>query len=83
MADEEWNDALLVQALTARYAAQDAIARTTRTCLAALGGMAFIGSPDGSYLASAAVGLTFHPPARSRMARPLRDFLDGHPLRIG
>ncbi|GAA2149023.1 acyl-CoA dehydrogenase family protein [Kitasatospora kazusensis] len=83
MADEEWNDTLLVQALTARYAAQEAIARTTRACLAALGGMAFIGSPDGSYLASAAVGLTFHPPARSRMARPLRDFLDGRPLRIG
>ncbi|MEV7778404.1 acyl-CoA dehydrogenase family protein [Kitasatospora sp. NPDC088351] len=83
MEDEEWGDALLVRALTARYAAQDAIARTTRTCLAALGGMAFIGSPDGSYLASAAVGLTFHPPSRNRMARPLRDFLDGRPLRIG
>ncbi|MFF0392848.1 acyl-CoA dehydrogenase [Kitasatospora sp. NPDC004615] len=83
MADEEWNEALLVQALTARYAAQDAIARTTRACLAALGGMAFIGSSDGSYLASAAVGLTFHPPARNRMARPLREFLDGRALRIG
>ena len=83
MADEDWNEALLVQALTARYAAQDAIARTTRACLAALGGMAFIGSPDGSYLASAAVGLTFHPPARNRMARPLREFLDGRALRIG
>lgn len=83
MEDEEWGDALLVRALTARYAAQDAIADTTRACLAALGGMAFIGSPDGSYLASAAAGLTFHPPARNRMARPLRDFLDGRPLRIG
>lgn len=83
MADEEWTDALLVRALTARYAAQDAIALTTRDCLAALGGMAFIGSPDGSYLASAATGLTFHPPARNRMAAPLREFLDGRPLRIG
>ena len=54
------------RALMARYAAQDAIARTTRTCLAALGGMAFIGSPEGSYLASAAAGLTFHPPSRNR-----------------
>ncbi|MER7969964.1 acyl-CoA dehydrogenase family protein [Streptomyces sp. NPDC096080] len=83
MDDEEWGDALLVRALTARYAAQDAIAETTRVCLAALGGMAFIGSPDGSYLAAAAVGLTFHPPSRARMARPLRDWLDGRPLRIG
>ncbi len=83
MEGEEWSDTLLVQALTARYAAQDAIARTSRGCLAALGGMAFIGSPDGSYLASAAAGLTFHPPARNRMAGPLREFLDGRPLRIG
>ena len=83
MADEQWDESLLVQALTARYAAQDAIAGTTKACLAALGGMAFIGSPDGSYLASAAVGLTFHPPARHRMGAPLREFLDGRPLRIG
>ncbi|MER5867104.1 acyl-CoA dehydrogenase family protein [Kitasatospora sp. NPDC002040] len=83
MADEEWTDALLVAALQARYAAQDAIARTTATCLAALGGMAFITSSEGSYLASAATGLTFHPPARGRMAGPLRDFLHGRPLRIG
>ncbi|WP_033260301.1 MULTISPECIES: acyl-CoA dehydrogenase family protein [Kitasatospora] len=83
MDDDPWDESLLVRALTARYAAQDAIAETTRSCLAALGGMSFITSPDCSYLASAAVGLTFHPPARTRMARPLRDFLDGRPLRIG
>ncbi|WP_329456165.1 acyl-CoA dehydrogenase family protein [Streptomyces sp. NBC_01497] len=79
----EWTDALLVKALCARYAAQDAIARTTTACLAALGGMAFVGSPEAGYLASAATGLTFHPPSRSRMGGPLRDFLDGAPLRIG
>ncbi|MFF5567052.1 acyl-CoA dehydrogenase [Streptomyces sp. NPDC012623] len=83
MDTEEWTDALLVNALTARYAAQDAISRTAHTCLTALGGMAFISSPDGSYLASAATALAHHPPARRRMARPLRDFLDGRPLRIG
>ncbi|GAA3735515.1 acyl-CoA dehydrogenase family protein [Streptomyces tremellae] len=79
----EWTDALLVKALCARYAAQDAIARTTAACLVALGGMAFIGSPDACYLASAAGGLAYHPPARSRMGGPLREFLDGAPLRIG
>ncbi|MFI9271282.1 acyl-CoA dehydrogenase [Kitasatospora sp. NPDC052896] len=83
MADEEWDDRLLVAALTARYAAQEAIARTSRACLAALGGMAFISSPDGAYLASAAAALGFHPPSRSRMGPPLREFLDGRPLRIG
>ncbi|MFJ5884363.1 acyl-CoA dehydrogenase [Kitasatospora cineracea] len=83
MADEPWDEDLLVRALTARYAAQDAIAESTRACLAALGGMSFVNSPDGAYLASAALALTFHPPARTRMARPLREHLDGRPLRIG
>ncbi|RDG35521.1 acyl-CoA dehydrogenase [Streptomyces corynorhini] len=83
MDTEEWTDTLLVHALAARYAAQDAIARTAHACLTALGGMAFIGSPDCGYLASAASALTHHPPARRRMARPLRDYLDGRPLRIG
>ncbi|PWI41643.1 acyl-CoA dehydrogenase family protein [Streptomyces sp. ICBB 8177] len=83
MDDSAWDDTLLVSALTARYAAQDAITRTTRACVEALGGMAFIGSPDGAYLASAAAGLAFHPPSRSRMAAPLREYLDGARLRIG
>ncbi|GAA3029699.1 hypothetical protein GCM10020000_02950 [Streptomyces olivoverticillatus] len=50
----EWGDGLLVKALTVRYAAQDAIARATQAALAALGGMSFIGSDEGTYLASAA-----------------------------
>ncbi|MBY8885483.1 acyl-CoA/acyl-ACP dehydrogenase [Streptomyces sp. PTM05] len=83
MDDSAWDDTLLVGALTARYAAQDAITRTTRACVEALGGMAFIGSPDGAYLASAAAGLAFHPPSRSRMGAPLREYLDGARLRIG
>ncbi|KJS63679.1 acyl-CoA dehydrogenase family protein [Streptomyces rubellomurinus] len=85
MADrlQPWDDGLLVAALMARYAAEDAIARTSRSCLAALGGMAFVGSTEGSYLASAAGALGFHPPARARMAGPLREYLDGRPLRIG
>lgn len=79
----ETDEALLVQALTARYAAQDAIVAATTASVQALGGMAFIRSPDTSYLASAAGALAFHPPARHRMAQPLREWLDGHPLRIG
>ncbi|MEU3026978.1 acyl-CoA dehydrogenase [Streptomyces incarnatus] len=83
METEAWDDTLLVRALHARYAAQDAIARTAPRCLSALGGMAFIGSPDGTYLASAAAGLGFHPPSRARMAGPLREHLGGARLRIG
>lgn len=73
---------LLVDALMVRYAAQDAIARACPPALAALGGMAFIGSGEGSYLASAAAGLMFHPPSRGRMAGPLCAALAGQRLRI-
>ncbi|WP_399082237.1 acyl-CoA dehydrogenase family protein [Streptomyces sp. BBFR2] len=79
----EWGEALLVKALTARYAAQDAIARATPLALAALGGMSFIGSDEGSYLASAATGLTFHPPSRGTAAEALCAALDGQALRVG
>ncbi|GAU71075.1 putative isobutylamine N-hydroxylase [Streptomyces sp. NBRC 110611] len=78
-----WGEALLVKALTARYAAQDAIARTTQAALTALGGMSFIGSDEGTYLATAATGLNFHPPSRGRTAEALCAALDGQALRVG
>ncbi|WP_405747047.1 acyl-CoA/acyl-ACP dehydrogenase [Streptomyces sp. NBC_01525] len=78
-----WGEALLVRALTARYAAQDAIARATPVALAALGGMSFIGSDEGTYLASAATGLAFHPPSRGRTAEALCAAVDGQALRVG
>ncbi|MFF9479505.1 acyl-CoA dehydrogenase family protein [Streptomyces sp. NPDC014733] len=79
----EWGEPLLVRALTARYAAQDAIARATPVALGALGGMSFIGSTEGTYLASAATGLAFHPPSRGRTAEALCAALDGQALRVG
>ncbi|WP_432093086.1 acyl-CoA dehydrogenase family protein [Streptomyces sp. bgisy100] len=80
---QTWGEGLLTDALTARYAAQDAIGRTTRTALETLGGMSFISSDEGTYLASAAAGLNFHPPSRGRMAEPLCAALDGGPLHVG
>ncbi|MFF3766290.1 acyl-CoA dehydrogenase family protein [Streptomyces sp. NPDC001922] len=80
---ESWGEGLLTDALTARYAAQDAIGRTTRTALETLGGMSFISSDEGTYLASAAAGLNFHPPSRGRMAESLCAALDGGPLHVG
>ncbi len=82
MAQDEWTERTLVNALAARYAAQDAIARTTRDAMAALGGMAFIGSDEGSYLACAAMALAFHPPSRGRMHEQFCAAVDGRPLRI-
>ncbi|MCQ4042597.1 acyl-CoA dehydrogenase [Streptantibioticus rubrisoli] len=82
MAEDEWTERTLVNALTARYAAQDAIARTAHDAMAALGGMSFIGSDEASYLASAATALAFHPPSRGRMHEQLCAAVDGRPLHI-
>jgi alkylation response protein AidB-like acyl-CoA dehydrogenase len=82
MTDRGAVEELLTDALMVRYAAQDAIARTCQSALSALGGMAFIGSGEGSYLASAAAGLMFHPPSRGRMAQQLCAALDGERLHI-
>ena len=49
------------------------------TCLAVelLGGNAFIGSPEVSYLFAAARGLSLHPPARPVTAKRLAEYLAG------
>jgi alkylation response protein AidB-like acyl-CoA dehydrogenase len=73
---------LLAQCLYARYAAQDAIARAVPKAIELLGGMEFIRSDDVGYLAAAVNGLSFHPPARTKMAGPLTAFLAGAPLAI-
>lgn len=78
-ADEE----LLASALLVRFAAQDAIARVVPRCVESLGGLAYIGSDEVAYLASAAAALGFHPPSRARTAAALCDFYAGRPLRVG
>ena len=76
--DEE----LLGDALFARYAVQDTIARVVPRAVELLGGLRFIGSDDIAYLSAVVNGLGFHPPSRARMADPLAQFLAGHPLTI-
>lgn len=73
----------LARSLVCRYTAQDTIGRLLSVCVEALGGMAFIGSPDVAYLNSACRALAFHPPSRARMAAPLAEYHAGDaPLRI-
>ena len=82
--DEGAADAdLLAQALLARYAAQDAITRTVASAVELLGGMAFIGGEEVSYLAAASRALGFHPPARPKTAAALAESLTGGELVIG
>ena len=73
----------LGRALVARFAVQEAVDRVVPRCVEALGGMAFLGSGDISYLASAAAALKFHPPSRLGAAEPLVTYFEGGPLLVG
>jgi hypothetical protein len=75
-------DHLLARALFVRYAVQGAIERATARSVELLGGMAFISSPEVSYLYSAARGLAFHPPSRTSISTALDGHLYGEPLVI-
>jgi alkylation response protein AidB-like acyl-CoA dehydrogenase len=73
---------LLLRALLCRYATQDAINRAVACAVEQLGGLAFIGGEEVSYLASASRALAFHPPARPKNAQLLLNALDGEQLVI-
>lgn len=73
---------LLGRMLLVRYATERAIERATDMAMALLGGIAFIQSPDVSYLLAASRGLSFHPPSRGSMAGGLAAMLAGEPLRL-
>jgi alkylation response protein AidB-like acyl-CoA dehydrogenase len=73
---------LLQRALLCRYAAQDAITRSVGTAVELLGGMAFIGSSDVTYLAAASRALAFHPPGRPKTVAALADSLVGTELQL-
>ncbi len=70
----------LARMLLVRYAVQGAIARATDLAVELLGGMAFIQSPEVSYLLAASRALAFHPPSRSASARRLDEYITGSPL---
>ncbi len=73
---------LLADALFARYAVQDAIARATPCAVELLGGLRFIAADDVGYLAACVNGLSFHPPSRARMDGAIIRYLSGEPLTV-
>lgn len=81
MAGERGNEEL-ARMLLVRYAVQGAIERATSMAVELLGGMAFIQSPDVSYLLAASRPLAVHPPARLTTSKRLDDFLSGSTLVI-
>jgi hypothetical protein len=58
-----------------RFAAQNAIARSTTLALDLLGGIAFIKDTEITYLHSAAQALALHPPSRSKTAGALAQYM--------
>jgi alkylation response protein AidB-like acyl-CoA dehydrogenase len=75
-------DEAVASVLVARYATQDLLAEVVHQAVELLGGMAFIGSPDVAYLASAVHALAFHPPSRASAAVGLAGFFAGEQLRL-
>lgn len=72
----------LGRALFVRYTVQCAIASATALATEVLGGMAYITTPEPSYLHAAARCLAFHPPGRFSAAAALAKYLEGEPLVI-
>lgn len=75
-------DDLVGRALFARHAAQGAIERATARAVDLLGGLAFIGDPDVTYLMTATKALAFHPPSRPMADAALDRQLRGEPLQL-
>ncbi len=73
----------LAHALLVRYSVQRAIERATTLAAELLGGMAYINSPDVSYLYAAARCLAFHPPSRHSSSGAIDKYLVGEPFIIG
>jgi alkylation response protein AidB-like acyl-CoA dehydrogenase len=78
----ERGEDILVQSLFVRFAVQQAIERATARAAELLGGMAFIGSPDVSYLFAASRALAFHPPSRLSIGSALDGYLMGKPMQV-
>lgn len=78
----ERGEAILVQSLLVRFAVQQAIERASARAAELLGGMAFIKSPDVSYLFAAGRALAFHPPSRLSVAPAVDGYLNGKPMQV-
>lgn len=79
---KEGDNAALTKAMIARYGAQEAIVDTAKRAVEALGGMAFISSPDVAYLAAACHCVSFHPPSKAGTSRALAANFAGDVLRF-
>ncbi len=80
---KEGDNAALTQTMIARYGAQQAIVDVASKAVEALGGMAFISSPQIAHLVAACQCVSFHPPSLAGTRRALAASFAGDVLRIG
>ncbi|MEM1172416.1 MAG: acyl-CoA dehydrogenase family protein [Cyanobacteria bacterium P01_H01_bin.35] len=81
--DDENRDDLVAQAIFVRHFVEGVIERVAMGATELLGGMAFVQSPEVSYLLTSARPLAFHGPSRLSAASGLDKYLFGEPLQIG
>lgn len=82
MLDGDRTRELLARTLFVRHTVQQALSRSAAAAVELLGGMAFIGSSEVAYLASAIHALAFHPPSRAASGEALAAYLNGDPLEL-
>jgi alkylation response protein AidB-like acyl-CoA dehydrogenase len=82
LVDKDSDNAALTRAMVARYGAQEAIVDAAGMAVEALGGMAFIASPEVAYLSAACHCVRFHPPSRSSTHRTLAASFAGDVFRF-
>jgi alkylation response protein AidB-like acyl-CoA dehydrogenase len=75
-------DEAVAAVLTARFAAQRALAAAADLAAELLGGIAFMQSSEIAYLTAVVRPLTYHPPSRSATAGALVDYFNGQPLQL-
>lgn len=76
----ELGEQTVAGALVSRFAVQQILADTAAQAAELLGGLAYIGSREIAYLASAVRPLAFHPPSRTSTSQALADYFAGGPL---
>jgi alkylation response protein AidB-like acyl-CoA dehydrogenase len=72
---KEWDDEMLRQAWSARFAAQDAVQHSNVLATELIGGLSFINDFDVRYLSSALSCLAFHPANRRLAATSIATLL--------
>ena len=80
--DDENRDDLVAQAIFVRHFVEGVIERVAMGATELLGGMAFVQSPEVTYLLASARALAFHGPSRLSAASGLDKYLFGEPLQI-